>query len=106
MVHGGSGPKRLSVDQGRKTYQFCNSFEQERWRIPKMCTFLNENDSTNRSIPFRLTFEEILYSIKTCNPKGLGSGSLLSAFIFGISGTIILVLIGLELYSSGNKTGV
>ena len=35
--------------------------------------------------------------------KGLGIYYLLSAFIFGISGTLISVLIRIELYSSGNR---
>ena len=41
--------------------------------------------------------------IKNCNHKGLGIYYLLSAFIFGISGTLISVLIRIELYSSGNR---
>ena len=44
----------------------------------------------------------ILY-LKNCNHKGLGIYYLLSAFIFGISGTLISVLIRIELYSSGNR---
>merc|ERR1711944_183412 len=35
--------------------------------------------------------------------KGLGIYYLLSAFIFGISGTLISILIRIELYSSGNR---
>ena len=35
--------------------------------------------------------------------KGLGIYYLLTAFIFGISGTLISVLIRIELYSSGNR---
>ena len=38
--------------------------------------------------------------VKNCNHKGLGIYYLLSAFIFGISGTLISVLIRIELYSS------
>ena len=38
-----------------------------------------------------------------CNHKGLGIYYLLSAFIFGISGTLISVLIRIELYSTGNR---
>jgi len=34
---------------------------------------------------------------------GLGIYYLLTAFIFGISGTLISVLIRIELYSSGNR---
>merc|ERR1739838_681294 len=41
--------------------------------------------------------------VKNCNHKGLGIYYLLSAFIFGISGTLISVLIRIELYSSGNR---
>ena len=37
------------------------------------------------------------------NHKGLGIYYLLSAFIFGISGTLISVLIRIELYSTGNR---
>merc|ERR1739848_185259 len=37
------------------------------------------------------------------NHKGLGIYYLLSAFIFGISGTLISVLMRIELYSSGNR---
>ena len=41
--------------------------------------------------------------INNCNHKGLGIYYLLSSFIFGISGTLISVLIRIELYSSGNR---
>ena len=41
--------------------------------------------------------------VKNCNHKGLGIYYLSSAFIFGISGTLISVLIRIELYSSGNR---
>ena len=41
--------------------------------------------------------------LKNCNHKGLGIYYLLLAFIFGISGTLISVLIRIELYSSGNR---
>ena len=41
--------------------------------------------------------------VKNCNHKGLGIYYLLSAFIFGISGSLISVLIRIELYSSGNR---
>ena len=41
--------------------------------------------------------------VKNCNHKGLGIYYLLSAFIFGISGTLISVLIRIELYSTGNR---
>ncbi len=51
---------------------------------------------TSRRISF-------LSLIKNCNHKGLGIYYLLSAFIFGISGTLISVLIRIELYSSGNR---
>ena len=40
---------------------------------------------------------------KSISFKGLGIYYLLSAFIFGISGTLISVLIRIELYSSGNR---
>ena len=48
----------------------------------------------------RIFFQSL---IKNCNHKGLGIYYLLSAFIFGISGTLISVLIRIELYSSGNR---
>merc|ERR1712113_1232002 len=38
-----------------------------------------------------------------CNHKRLGIYYLLSAFIFGISGTLNSVLMRIELYSSGNR---
>merc|ERR1711963_268268 len=49
---------------------------------------------------FSLSF---LSLVKNCNHKRLGIYYLLSAFIFGISGTLISVLIRIELYSSGNR---
>merc|ERR1711929_54102 len=48
----------------------------------------------------RISFLSLL---KNCNHKGLGIYYLLSAFIFGISGTLISVLMRIELYSSGNR---
>merc|ERR1711920_860709 len=48
----------------------------------------------------RIFFQSL---VKNCNHKGLGIYYLLSAFIFGISGTLISVLIRIELYSSGNR---
>ena len=48
-------------------------------------------------------FLSFLSHVKNCNHKGLGIYYLLSAFIFGISGTLISVLIRIELYSSGNR---
>merc|ERR1712080_132368 len=41
--------------------------------------------------------------VKNCNHKRLGIYYLLSGFIFGISGTLISVLMRIELYSSGNR---
>merc|ERR1711948_102640 len=41
--------------------------------------------------------------LKNCNHKRLGIYYLLSAFIFGISGTLVSVLLRIELYSSGNR---
>jgi hypothetical protein len=55
-----------------------------------------EEKRTSQSISF-------LSLVKNCNHKGLGIYYLLSAFIFGISGTLISVLIRIELYSSGNR---
>merc|ERR1712004_749345 len=48
----------------------------------------------------RISFQSL---IKNCNHKGLGIYYLLTAFIFGISGTIVSVLMRIELYSSGNR---
>lgn len=50
-----------------------------------------------RSLPTFLSL------VKNCNHKGLGIYYLLSGFIFGISGTLISVLMRIELYSSGNR---
>merc|ERR1711976_1082896 len=41
--------------------------------------------------------------LKFYNHKGLGIYYLLSAFIFGTSGTLVSVLMRIELYSSGNR---
>merc|ERR1711937_505209 len=41
--------------------------------------------------------------VKNCNHKRLGIYYLLSALIFGLSGTLLSVLIRIELYSSGNR---
>merc|ERR1712217_436866 len=41
--------------------------------------------------------------LKNCNHKGLGIYYLLSAFIFGTSGTLVSVLMRIELYSSGSR---
>merc|ERR1712013_593285 len=40
---------------------------------------------------------------KNCNHKRLGIYYLLSAFIFGVSATLISVLMRIELYSTGNR---
>merc|ERR1712238_327694 len=48
----------------------------------------------------RISFQSL---IKNCNHKRLGIYYLLSAFIFGISGTLVSVLMRIELYSSGNR---
>jgi len=41
--------------------------------------------------------------VKNCNHKRLGIYYLLSALIFGLSGTLLSVFIRIELYSSGNR---
>merc|ERR1739848_370704 len=41
--------------------------------------------------------------VKNCNNKCIGQYYLLSAFIFGISATLISVLMRIELYSTGNR---
>merc|ERR1711915_1102322 len=52
-----------------------------------------------------LNLERIFFLslLKNCNHKRLGIYYLLSAFIFGISGTLVSVLMRIELYSSGNR---
>merc|ERR1712226_803252 len=55
----------------------------------------------DRSLNLQRIF--FLSLLKNCNHKRLGIYYLLSAFIFGISGTLISVLIRIELYSSGNR---
>jgi len=54
----------------------------------------------SRSYYFTILFHSL---VKNCNHKGLGIYYLLSGFIFGISGTLISVLMRIELYSSGNR---
>ena len=45
-----------------------------------------------------------IYSLtKNCNHKRIGLYYLLSAFLFGLSGTIFSGILRLELYSSGNR---
>merc|ERR1712124_76302 len=48
----------------------------------------------------RISFQSL---VKNCNHKRLGIYYLLSSFIFGISGTLVSVLMRIELYSSGNR---
>ena len=64
--------------------------------IPPLCSSLYSFRQREARISF-------LSLVKNCNHKGLGIYYLLSAFIFGISGTLISVLIRIELYSSGNR---
>merc|ERR1711904_59123 len=55
---------------------------------------------------YRLQYAKLtgfLLLLKNQSNKGLGIYYLLSAFIFGISGTLISVLMRIELYSSGNR---
>merc|ERR1711971_332913 len=47
--------------------------------------------------------KRITARIKNCNHKRLGIYYLFSAFLFGISGTLISVLMRIELFSSGNR---
>merc|ERR1712072_1179883 len=49
---------------------------------------------------FGLSFGSL---VKNCNHKGLGIYYLLSGFIFLISGTLVSILMKIELYSSGNR---
>merc|ERR1712032_1286269 len=46
---------------------------------------------------------KFLLLLKNCNHKRLGIYYLFSAFLFGISGTLISVLMRIELFSSGNR---
>merc|ERR1711972_1263696 len=55
----------------------------------------------DRSLNLQRIF--FLSLVKNCNHKRLGIYYLLSAFIFGISGLLISVLMRIELYSSGNR---
>merc|ERR1739838_645062 len=55
----------------------------------------------DRSLNLQRIF--FLSLLKNCNHKRLGIYYLLSAFIFGISGTLVSVLMRIELYSSGNR---
>merc|ERR1712117_514183 len=55
----------------------------------------------DRSLNLQRIF--FLSLLKNCNHKRLGIYYLLSAFIFGISGTLVSVLLRIELYSSGNR---
>merc|ERR1719253_2326004 len=48
----------------------------------------------------RIFFQSL---VKNCNHKRLGIYYLLSSFIFGISGTLVSVLMRIELYSTGNR---
>merc|ERR1712190_159438 len=54
-----------------------------------------------RSLNLQSLFFQSL--LKNCNHKRLGIYYLLAALIFGISGTLISVLMRIELYSSGNR---
>merc|ERR1711953_49026 len=51
----------------------------------------------------RFFYINFISLVKNCNHKRLGIYYLLSAFIFGISGTLISVLMRIELYSSGSR---
>ena len=64
---------------------------------PFLCVIMKSSTFPNR---FGLWYNSL---VKNCNHKGLGIYYLLTAFIFGISGTLISVLIRIELYSSGNR---
>merc|ERR1711976_460446 len=61
--------------------------------------FFSFSNLASQGISF-LTFGSL---VKNCNHKRLGIYYLLSAFIFGISGTLVSVLMRIELYSSGNR---
>merc|ERR1711975_15133 len=66
-----------------------------------MLTIISKNFMN--SISSKSKIMSFLSLVKNCNHKRLGIYYLLSAFIFGISGTLISVLIRIELCSSGNR---
>ena len=70
----------------------CFFFIYRNWKVMKSFYLLAASQ--------RISFQSL---IKNCNHKCLGIYYLLSAFIFGISGTLISVLIRIELYSTGNR---
>merc|ERR1712093_812679 len=51
----------------------------------------------------RITNVNFMSLVKNCNHKRLGIYYLLSALIFGLSGTLLSVFMRIELYSSGNR---
>ena len=75
------------------------------WNATKITTNNRELSSSTVDPFINLYQQQISFVslVKNCNHKGLGIYYLLSAFIFGISGTLISVLIRIELYSSGNR---
>ena len=55
------------------------------------------------NIMLMLNCLNFLSLVKNCNHKRLGLYYILSALIFGISGTLLSLIIRVELYSSGNR---
>ena len=91
----------------------CKKEKESRWRKENECerkeilkvNFHNPTFVPRDLVGFNKSSRRIsfLSLVKNCNHKGLGIYYLLSAFIFGISGTLISVLIRIELYSTGNR---
>merc|ERR1712137_999633 len=52
---------------------------------------------------FMLNSLNFMSLVKNCNHKRLGLYYILAALIFGISGTLLSLIIRVELYSSGNR---
>ena len=55
------------------------------------------------NIMFMLNSLNFMSLVKNCNHKRLGLYYILAALIFGISGTLLSLIIRVELYSSGNR---
>ena len=88
---------KLSCHSHGLSFLGVSSLQQTVNTQPFLCVIMKSSTFPNR---FGLWYNSL---VKNCNHKGLGIYYLLTAFIFGISGTLISVLIRIELYSSGNR---
>ena len=77
--------------------------KRNRWNEERKQRRTKTNERRECVLCFSFVFLHSHSLVKNCNHKGLGIYYLLSGFIFGISGTLISVLIRIELYSSGNR---